>query len=113
MKLTDLISQGKPILLTAASGNGARMMALEAFWKIGKEPRVMDMEFMDPSDVTKEWASFRNGDAILVLESKNSSQETQESLGSLMNDPDKIVVVADSEPPSHLKPEMFAHWAKF
>lgn len=111
--LHELMVPGAPILVTSGSSNGAEMMVKEAFWRKGLEPRILDAEFLDPASVQSNWGSFNPGDCIIITEAKRADDITQQEIRAVMNDPDKIVVVADSEVPKSLPPEAFAHWAKF
>lgn len=111
--LAEYIVQGKPILLTAASQNAAEIMAKEEAWKKGVEPRVLDIEILDESIVRSFWASFNPGDFIIVTGARRSEPIVQEALGQLMWDPDKTVVVSDSDIPGSLPADKFSHWAKF
>ena len=111
--LNDLIVPGAPILVTAGSESGARMMVMEVAWGRDVEPRELDLEFYDAASLDSAWASFNPGDFVLVTGAYRAEQSAQERMVELMNDSNKSVVVADREPPESMPPEKFAHWAKF
>ena len=111
--LVDLIKngKGKSLLVTAASTNAATMMVREAFWKAGIELQVVDLEFLDPHEVEPAFAALQHG--VMVIEAKRSGKETQEKLVEIMNNPDRVLVVAEYSIPRFMPPEKFSHWAKF
>jgi len=109
----DLFEVGKPILVTAVSNTGAEMIVKEAMWAKGVEMRVLDAELLDAAGIDAAWQSFHPGDHIMVTCVKRSDKETQEAVLKMMHDADKVVVVAENGPGDIIKPEHFAHWAKF
>lgn len=113
MKLKDLLVPGKPILVTNKSNTASEMMVVESAIALGKEVRKLDLEFADTRTVESAFASYNPGDIVMVIESRRSSEEAQLALQRLMNHPELIVAVADSEVTQVLDPKVFAHWAKF
>lgn len=111
--LSELFVNGKPILLTAGSENGAEIMAKEEAWKKGKEPRILDVEMLDEPILRSFWTSFNPDDIVIVTGTRRSEEVVQTVLGELMHDASLTVVVTGISAPEHLQPEKFAHWAKF
>jgi hypothetical protein len=113
VNLSDMLIAGKPSLVVAGSSHGAEMIVKEAMWKMGREPRVLDLEFCTPESLNTDWNSYNSGDFILVVEARSADQETQLAFLELMRDPDKTVAVASSCVPDHMPADKFSFFGKF